>query len=163
MNNHANSVRQSVGDIIGSNTFLKLKRKTEDDLQREQFESIILLLEEIEVRSIILSNDLKIDLASYDEKFYMLIEKLLSIHFGDEANEGEPIFPYSDIEDEYQDEPQNPKWDNDYPLIKIYNGINPDGSVNELRDEKDNVVLLTSPSDLWDVVKLIQSKGKRKK
>ena len=137
MNNHANSVRQSVGDIIGSNTFLKLKRKTEDDLQREQFESIILLLEEIEVRSIILSNDLKIDLASYDEKFYMLIEKLLSIHFGDEANE--IIFYY------------------------IYDRINPDGSVNELRDEKDNVVLLTSPSDLWDVVKLIQSKGKRKK
>jgi uncharacterized LabA/DUF88 family protein len=137
MNNHANSVRQSVGDIIGSNTFLKLKRKTEDDLQREQFESIILLLEEIEVRSIILSNDLKIDLASYDEKFYMLIEKLLNIHFGDEANE--IIFYY------------------------IYDRINPDGSVNELRDEKDNVVLLTSPSDLWDVVKLIQSKGKRKK
>ena len=137
MNNHANSVRQSVGDIIGSNTFLKLKRKTEDDLQREQFESIILLLEEIEVRSIILSNDLKIDLASYDEKFYMLIEKLLSIHFGDEANE--IIFYY------------------------IYDRINPDGSVNELRDETDNVVLLTSPSDLWDVVKLIQSKGKRKK
>lgn len=137
MNNHANSVRQSVGDIIGSNTFLKLKRKTEDDLQREQFESIILLLEEIEVRSIILSNDLKIDLASYDEKFYMLIEKLLNIHFGDEANE--IIFYY------------------------IYDRINPDGSVNELRDEKDNVVLLNSPSDLWDVVKLIQSKGKRKK
>jgi len=137
MNNHANSIRQSVGDIIGSNTFLKLKRKTEDDLQREQFESIILLLEEIEVRSIILSNDLKIDLASYDEKFYMLIEKLLNIHFGDEANE--IIFYY------------------------IYDRINPDGSVNELRDEKDNVVLLTSPSDLWDVVKLIQSKGKRKK
>lgn len=137
MNNHANSVRQSVGDIIGSNTFLKLKRKTEDDLQREQFESIILLLEEIEVRSIILSNDLKIDLASYDEKFYMLIEKLLNIHFGDEANE--IIFYY------------------------IYDRINPDGSVNELRDEKNNVVLLTSPSDLWDVVKLIQSKGKRKK
>ena len=137
MNNHANSVRQSVGDIIGSNTFLKLKRKTEDDLQSEQFESIILLLEEIEVRSIILSNDLKIDLASYDEKFYMLIEKLLNIHFGDEANE--IIFYY------------------------IYDRINPDGSVNELRDEKDNVVLLTSPSDLWDVVKLIQSKGKRKK
>ena len=137
MNNHANSVRQSVGDIIGSNTFLKLKRKTEDDLQREQFESIILLLEEIEVRSIILSNDLKIDLASYDEKFYMLIEKLLNIHFGDEANE--IIFYY------------------------IYDRINPDGSVNELRDEKDNLVPLTSPSDLWDVVKLIQSKGKRKK
>jgi hypothetical protein len=34
--------------------------------------------------------------------------------------EGEPIFPYPDIEDEYDDDPENIKWANDYPLIKIY-------------------------------------------
>ena len=33
----------------------------------------------------------------------------------------EPIFPYSDVEDEYYDDQENLKWDNDYPLIKIYN------------------------------------------
>jgi len=40
-------------------------------------------------------------------------------YFGDES--GEPTFPYSDIEDEYYDDQKNPKWSNDYPLIKIYN------------------------------------------
>ena len=34
---------------------------------------------------------------------------------------GEPIFPYPGKEDEYNDDPTNPKWDNDYPLIKMYN------------------------------------------
>ena len=30
-------------------------------------------------------------------------------------------FPRFDIEEEYDDDPKNPKWDTDYPLIKIYN------------------------------------------
>jgi hypothetical protein len=38
--------------------------------------------------------------------------------YGDET--GEPIFPYFDIEDEYYEQPENPKWKNDYPLIEIY-------------------------------------------
>jgi len=42
-------------------------------------------------------------------------------YFGDETCEGEPIFPYSDVEDEYDNDPNNPKWENDYPLINIYN------------------------------------------
>jgi hypothetical protein len=42
-------------------------------------------------------------------------------YYRDETGDGEPIFPYSDIEDEYYDDQENPKWDIDYPLIKIYN------------------------------------------
>ena len=41
--------------------------------------------------------------------------------FGYITFEGEPTFPYSEIEDEYYDDPENSKWDIDYPLIKIYN------------------------------------------
>jgi hypothetical protein len=33
----------------------------------------------------------------------------------------EPIFPYPNIQDEYDDDQENIKWNNDYPLIKIYN------------------------------------------
>lgn len=40
-------------------------------------------------------------------------------YYGD--NDGEPVFPYPDIEDEYYDDTENIKWANDYPLIKIYN------------------------------------------
>lgn len=42
-------------------------------------------------------------------------------YFGDKDTEGEPEFPYPDIEDEYFDDPENIKWTNDYPLIEIYN------------------------------------------
>ena len=42
-------------------------------------------------------------------------------YYRDENIEGQPIFPYPDIEDEYDDDPENIKWANDYPLIKIYN------------------------------------------
>lgn len=38
--------------------------------------------------------------------------------YGEETKQ--PIFPYPDIEDEYEEEPENPKWKKDYPLIEIY-------------------------------------------
>jgi hypothetical protein len=133
---HAEGVKQSIDSIIGSDTFLKQKRKTEDDYQRERFEEIIRLLEEVEVRSLILGSDLKLDFTDYDEKFYKIIDGLLNLHFGKEANE--VIFFY------------------------LYDRMNPDGTVNELRDENDTTVPLNSPSDLWNVIKLIQSKVKRK-
>ena len=42
--------------------------------------------------------------------------------YGDQNREGEPIFPYPDIEDEYYDDSGNLKWgEGDYPLIKIFN------------------------------------------
>ena len=42
-------------------------------------------------------------------------------YYGDENNEGEPIFPYPDIEDEYYNDTKNMKWINNYPLIELYN------------------------------------------
>jgi hypothetical protein len=40
--------------------------------------------------------------------------------YGFQEFEGEPIFPYPDIEDEYYENEENIKWD-EYPLIKLYN------------------------------------------
>jgi hypothetical protein len=40
-------------------------------------------------------------------------------YYGDSSDE--PIFPYLEIEDEYYGDQENPKWDCNYPLIKIYN------------------------------------------
>jgi hypothetical protein len=42
-------------------------------------------------------------------------------YYGDDDAENEPQFPYPDIEDEYYDNTENPKWENNYPLIKIHN------------------------------------------
>jgi len=41
--------------------------------------------------------------------------------FGDESREEEPVFPYPHIEDEYEVNQENPKWYNEYPLIRTWN------------------------------------------
>jgi len=137
---HAGGIKKSIDDIIGVDTSLKRKKKNENDIQKEKFEKIIQTLEEIEVRGMILGNDLDLDFTSYDEKFYFVIDNLFHLHFGKEACE--LIFFY------------------------LYERTNPDGSMNEIRDLDGNILSLESPSDLWDVIKLIQQQdkiGKQKK
>jgi len=128
-------IKKSVEDIIGSGTVLKRKKKTEEDLNRESFEKIILLMEEIQTRGVLLQADLGLDYSNYDEKFYEIIDRLFQMHFGREA--AEVIFFYA------------------------YERINPDGSVNELVDENDQVVTLTNPTDLWYLVNHIKNKTKK--
>ena len=95
-------------------------------------------MQEVEVRGILLGEDLKLDFTSYDEKFYKIIDTLFEMQFGLDACE--IIFYY------------------------LYERNNPDGSINELIDDEGNKVPLTSPSDLWHLVKKIQSRvGRQKK
>lgn len=49
------------------------------------------------------------------------IECFKRCYYGDDDTENEPKFPYPDIEDEYYDDQDNPKWETDYPLIKTHN------------------------------------------
>ena len=139
-NDHVNGIKKSIDDILHTDTSLKRKKKSDDDVNRERFEKIITTLEELEVRSIILGEDLKLDFTEYDEKFYFIIDSLLHLHFGKEA--AELIFFY------------------------LYDRINPDGSTNGLQNDEGEVVELTSPTDLWYLLKAVQDReksGKAKK
>jgi len=132
---HAQGIKQSIENIIGSDTVLKRKKKTEDDLNRESFEKIIQLMDEIQVRDVLMMADLGLDYSKYNEKFYEVIDRMFGLHFGAEA--AEIIFFY------------------------IYERINPDGSVNELADQNDQPVALNSPTDLWYLVNHIKNKTKK--
>lgn len=137
---HINGVKKSIDDILGTDTSLKRKKKSEEDTNRERFEKIIQILEEVEVRSMILGNDLSLDFTSYDEKFYFVIDSLFNMHFG--KDKAELIFFY------------------------LYERTNPDGTANGLQNEEGEIVELTSPTDLWYLLKAMQDKeksGKAKK
>jgi hypothetical protein len=136
---HADGIKKSIDEIIGVDTFLKRKKKTEDDQNKERFIKIIQALEEIEVRGMILGNDLALDFSTYDEKFYFVIDALFSIAFSKEACE--LIFFY------------------------VYERLNPDGTESsEVVDLEGNAIPLSSPEDLWELVKITQEKvGKAKK
>jgi hypothetical protein len=139
-NEHVDGIKKSIDDILGTDTSLKRKKKTEEDINRERFEKIIHTLEEIEVRGVILGSDLSLDFTSYDEKFYFVIDSLFHMHFGKES--AELIFFY------------------------LYERNNPDGTTNGLQNEEGEVIELASPTDLWYLLKAMQDReksGKAKK
>jgi hypothetical protein len=49
---------------------------------------------------------------------FVCIDCFKRCYYGDDS--GEPSFPYPDIEEEYFEDPENSKWDLNYPLIKSY-------------------------------------------
>ena len=132
---HTQGIKQSIEDIIGTDTVLRRKRKTEEDLNRESFEKIMLLMDEIQVRSALLHSELGLDYSNYDEKFYEIIDRMFTLSFGREA--AEIIFFY------------------------VYERINPDGTINNLVDQNNEIVPINSPSDLWFLVNHIRNKTKK--
>jgi hypothetical protein len=95
------------------------------------FEKIIIALEKANIRTAIVGAEFDLDLSKYDESFYEVIDNLIMMQFGKQASE--VIFFY------------------------VYERMNPDGSVNELRDVNDNPVILNNPTDLWELVNLIKN------
>ena len=135
---HVDGIKKSIEDIIGNDTVLKSKKPNEEDIQKEKFEKIILYLEEVEMRSIILGIDFKLDLTEYDDKFYNIIDILLLMLYGKEASE--LIFFY------------------------LYDRINPeDNSINALVNDKGESFILNTPSDLWELIKISKANSKKKK
>jgi hypothetical protein len=135
MEEHTHGIKTSIESIIGTGTTLKRKKKTEDDISREMFEKAILTMEEIQVRGTLLHTELKLDLYEYDEKFYEVIDRLFTLHFGKEA--GEVIFFY------------------------IYERLNPDGTMNQLLDQDGHPIPLENPTDLWNLANHLKNKKKK--
>jgi hypothetical protein len=132
---HTQGIKQSIEDIIGTDTTLRRKRKTEEDLNRESFEKIMLTMDEIQVRSALLHSELGLDYSNYDEKFYEIIDRMFTLSFGREA--AEIIFFY------------------------VYERINPDGTINNLLDQNNEIIPINSLSDLWYLVNHIKNKTKK--
>ena len=128
---HAQGVKTTLETMIGTDLSLKRKKKSENDLNRELFEKTIIALEKTNVRTAIIGTEFDLDLSKYDEDFYNIIDNLVLMQFGKQASE--VIFFY------------------------VYERINPDGSINELRDINNNPVILSSPTELWDLVNLIKN------
>ena len=133
---HADGIKKSIDEIIGSNTVIRNKRPSEDTIQQDKFEKIILALEAAEVKTTILHTEFKMDFSDYNEHFYVAIDSLLELWLGKELVE--LVFFY------------------------LYDRINPDGTMNGLMDDEGNEIILESPTDLWLLIKKVQSAKKKK-
>jgi hypothetical protein len=128
---HAHGVKQTLETMIGTDLSLKRKKKSENDLNRELFEKIIIALEKTNVRTAIIGTEFDLDLSKYDEDFYSIIDNLVLMQFGKQA--AEIIFFY------------------------VYERMNPDGTINDLRDINDNPIILNNPTELWDLINVLKN------
>jgi hypothetical protein len=127
-------LQEQINLIIGAKSTLKRRKKNSEDAQREIFNNTIPLLEHIINRGAMLEGDYGINMIKYDEPFFQIIDSLIYLHFGKEAG--------------------------DIIMFYIYERLNPDGSVNVLLDNQDNVVPLDRIEDLWELVKHIMNTSK---
>ena len=128
-----NSVKSAVDELVGVNSRVKRKRKTESNKKMELFYNVILTLEEINARSMIAHYDLGIDTTKYDEKFHEAIDAMLYVAYGKEC----------------------------YELISfyIYDRINmEDQSINPIIDQTGEEVYLNTPYDLYVLMKRVNPK-----
>jgi len=137
MEGNIDDTKKSIDLILGSDTTLTRRKKTQADATRELFNKIIINLEQANTRSFLLSGDFQLDLTKYDEVFYEAIDNLIILHFGKEA--AELIFFY------------------------IYDRIDPEGNIQVLIDNNGNKILLQNPDDLWMLLQVINGNEKKKK
>jgi hypothetical protein len=130
----ADGIKKSIETIIGTNTVLKRKKKSEEDIHREHFLKIIQLMDELQVRSNILNVDLKLNFYDYDSKFYEIIDRMFMLQYGEDI--AEIVFFY------------------------VYERLNPDGTINSLQDQEGNEIILNNPFELWNLVDKIKKNRK---
>jgi hypothetical protein len=123
-------LQEQINQIIGAQSTLKRRKKTNEDTQREIFISTISLLTHIVNRGPMMHIDYGLDMTKYDEPFFQIIDSFIFMHFGKEA--GELVSFY------------------------VYERTNPDGTVNPIYDEDDNPIPLERIEDLWELIKQVK-------
>jgi hypothetical protein len=119
-------IQAAVESILNVKTHVKRKKRNQTEKRMELFVNVISRLEEIIVRSQIMSVDMQLDFFEYDEKFMQVIDALFYINFGQSG---------SDLISYY-----------------LYERINEDGSINPIIDKNGTEVYIETPYQLWNVL-----------
>jgi hypothetical protein len=128
-------IKKAVDQLLKVNSTVKRKKKAYLDKQKDLFTSIIMALQATQVRTSLVSSELKVDFSTYDEMYLQIIDSLILLHFGKEG----------------------------FELINfyLYDKFNPDGSLNELYDDEENIVPSTTPEDIWNILIKLKSDNEK--
>lgn len=131
---NVNGLKKSIENIIGSNTKLRRKKKTEQDIRKELFIETINNIEKLYQRGVAIEKIYGINFINYDESFFEIIDNFILYTFGKEI--AELIYFY------------------------LYDRVNEDGTINALMDQNKNEIVLKDANDLWLLIQVIIAKGK---
>ena len=133
--NSYDDIRKAVDQLLKVNSSVKRKKKAHIDKQKDLFISIITALQAVQTRTYLVQAELRLDFSSYDETYMQIIDSLILLNFGKEGYEVISFYLYE-------------KW-------------NPDGSVNELFDDDENIVPSTTPEDIWLILQKLKNDNEK--
>jgi hypothetical protein len=128
-------IKKAVDQLLKVNSTVKRKKKAYLDKQKDLFTSIIMAMQAIQIRTSLVSSELKVDFSTYDEMFLQLIDSLILLHFGKDGFEVINFY--------------------------LYDKFNPDGTVNELFDDEDKIVPSETPEDIWNILSKLKSDNEK--
>ena len=128
-------IKKAVDQLLKVNSTVKRKKKAYLDKQKDLFTSIIMALQAIQIRTSLVSSELKVDFSTYDEMFLQLIDSLILLHFGKDGFEVINFY--------------------------LYDKFNPDGTVNELYDDEEKIVPSETPEDIWNILSKLKSDNEK--
>ena len=134
-NSSYDDIKKAIDQLLKINSTVKRKKKAYVDKQKDLFTGIIMALQAVQTRTILTQTELKLDFSSYDEMFLQVIDSLILLHFGKEG----------------------------YEVISFYlwEKFNPDGSVNDLLDEDENIVPSETIDDIWNILIKIKANNEK--
>lgn len=131
-------IRQAISNSLQINVRISQKQIPTDIMEKRLFIESILLLREIEDRKDFMESEIGVDMSLYEEKFLVVIENLLRIHYNKEQLALIQYYLYQ------------------IPLLESF-----DGSI-DLSDGKEIVtVKFETPEDVFNVVTSLKKPEKK--
>jgi hypothetical protein len=118
---------------------LNIKSRTKDPTDKDLFTEVVGLVDECWIRSNVIENEFGLGILNYDEPFYLIIENLVYMHYGE--------------------------WKGDIMLWWLFERFDEDGSVlpinlNDHAKETEEEIFIETVEELWEFIKKIESKSK---
>ena len=123
-------IRQTLFSIHPLSYRIKVKSPDKETMNKKLFIGVINQLRQIEDRRDFMAEEIGMDMTTYEDQFFRVIEDLMKMHFNKEQLALIQMYLYQLVPDK--------EWD---------------GTITVEKNKKEEVVPFKEPSDVWDVIK----------
>lgn len=125
-------IRQVLFSIHPLSYRIKSKELDKDTMNKKLFIAVIQQLRKIEDRRDFMQEEIGIDMTTYEDQFFSVIENLMKMHFNKEQLALIQMYLYQLVPDK--------EWD---------------GTITITKDNKDKIVPFKKLEDVWDVITMV--------
>jgi len=119
-------LQKGIKIMLGADSIIRRKNRSEKNKKKTLFINLIKKYDDALVRSMMMDNQFRLDLSSYEETFYQMIDDLILLTYGEDI----------------------------YQLIAFYffERLNDDGTENFIVGPAMEQIFIKTPNDLYDTI-----------